>query len=671
MIPINPYCHQVTSWISNLRWQPNFLKGKPSITCALVILIGLTLFGIAIAKSILWKRLQQFQENNETHDRLSKLFKNVFGEARDEIDDESLTPNPSSPILPDEANQMADLAVDDISDQILSSSLITLRATLMNKGLLHVQLDGFGSGMYESWYDPVYHIVHIDDKKITNNKINITLDQSGEINSLHAFNGSKTMPVPFFRALMHAFFKAAFKASSSYSCSRIAPRITIQTVQKGIRATPEFHLQKLAYMIEKSNSVRKQSDCFGVNVKFLNDDLSDADGVGGGLSFDYLNDLFDSMIHNHPHSFPLLTESSLILPRTKKKYVELQPLPKLDRHEKSLYQAMGKVIMYCYLSKDLTNSWGSIIKPYFFGRFFDDALFNAILCLDSHEIDIPFENLTLQTQLKMCNALLAAREEMGMDVDYLKKRSERIDKFDSLDDSQILEAADEVLLVKSLPATFLENGSDKTPDLNKIKNNKYSFKAFLTDFFFSQEGAHGQLGVQLAPIHAIAQGMQSICPANGEFLFKLNHNKYWDKYICPLDYQTFSGTVQGSLDRNEIANQFTICDGTLARIEIEKKVKWIKRWITDTDNGATDVEVKNFLKFLTGSSCISKDKKIFVYSQYDSFYPVPVAHTCSSMIELAPTPCRYGPEHDDFTYENFTKCLRELALANPSGYQMD
>lgn len=83
----------------------------------------------------------------------------------------------------------------------------------------------------------------------------------------------------------------------------------------------------------------------------------------------------------------------------------------------------------------------------------------------------------------------------------------------------------------------------------------------------------------------------------------------------------------------------------------------------------TDQEIRAFLKFVTGSSSLPKDKDITVESQAEGdALPVPKTHTCSFVIELAPVPSKYG-EFNDHTPEGFIKSLRELALARPFDYQ--
>ena len=96
-------------------------------------------------------------------------------------------------------------------------------------------------------------------------------------------------------------------------------------------------------------------------------------------------------------------------------------------------------------------------------------------------------------------------------------------------------------------------------------------------------------------------------------LQQLNDIFHWDNVVRQIGFQTFNNNVQGFLDRKKIADQikepdfWTYDDETK---EIEKKLKWLKEWIVDGENGATEEELKTFLKFLTGCSSLSSNIEI-------------------------------------------------------------
>lgn len=562
----------------------------------------------------------------------------------------------------------------DEPQQFSTADLMTFRAALLKTGRIVVDLGE--EGKFVVWYNKIYSAINIQDEGsynavIQDGKLGIIIDEDGKINSLKINNiiqpnHSTTVPNEFLSRL-HACFNKALEVSSAYTLidpqhSWVAP-IQIAIVRRGLKEIPEFHLQNLSRAIE--NKIKTTVDP-KIKVSFLKDDLNLANGIdAGGLSRDYFDDLFDGIQLSKELDFVTIQGSSLVLPHSKEEYTSIQGLPILNDQEKSVYQDIGKVISYCYHSQIVP---GHYEKTYLIGRHFDDALFHAALCLTAEEIDTPFENLTLQTKLKMCEALLDVRAKAGMDVNFLAKRIKWLNKLKNLDQKELGEAAFDVMYAECLSEDFIK---DAEPDVEKISKNLKQFEACLIDAIFSQNGGYGQLGVQLAPIHAIAQGMKSICHPRP--FQDPNDNHYWNTTFHLINPAAFSNKVQGTLNRKEIAAQIKV-DSNLQdsdKLEIEKKIIWLQEWIEDEKEGASEEELKDLLKFLTGSSSLPKDKDIHVIAQCGTYYPVPIAHTCSFEMELAPMAATYGVEFDDFNKKNFIKSLKELVLIDPSTYQMD
>ena len=560
--------------------------------------------------------------------------------------------------------------------QIASSDLVTIRAALLYGAEMVINLENGKRYVirYNQFYSKLIFQYYVSHSYFRPEKqFEIFIDQVGKITSLSIDQQIYSDPSEAISSqnsdVLHLCIKSALEKiyceRSQFRYSRSANVVSIRVIRGGLKKYPEFHLQKFSQAIEEA--LKDNQRVAGLTVSFLTDDLTQEAGIDqGGISRDFLDDLFGGLVQSSTLSFKPIEGTSLVLPHSKMSVESSKMCPLLDAKEKSLYQDIGKLIIYCYHSR-------GEYKKYMIGRRFDEALFNAALCLTAEEIDTPFEKLTLQTKLKMCQALLTVRTDTGMNLDYLKKRLDWLAGFDRLDDHKISEAASDTLLAACLPDDFTMNHLGDEPDLEKIKHNKGEFKQFLIASIFTQIGSHGQFGAQLAPIHAIAQGMKSLCRL--ESMQKLNDNSHWDKVIRPIGYQTFSNIVQGFLDRKKIADQikepiFFVYDH--AAIEIEKKLKWLKEWIMDGKNGATEEELKTFLKFLTGSSSLSSNIEISVQKQWSStLYPVPIAHTCSYAMELAPQPCSYGPEYNDHTKDNFIKCLKELALINASSFQIN
>lgn len=557
--------------------------------------------------------------------------------------------------------------------QFSAADLTTFRAALIKTNKIKIDLN---EGTFIVWYNSQFSAINIQDvlnyeTRSQAGKIGIIIDSTGKMTSLRIGNtiqadNSLTIPNEFLPRV-HACFKKALEVSSQYtihpSLNHFTPAIQITAVRRGIKEIPEFHLNKLFQAIEES--IKKQEDP-KIKVSFLTDNLTLDQGIdAGGLSRDYLDDLMAG-IKNSLSSKAF--KGSLILPHAKQYPEALSPLSSLNQQEKALYQEIGKVMIYCYLSKIIPGHWD---KTYLTGRYFDDSLFAAILSLTAEEIHTPFESLTLATKLKMCRALFEAHTNAGIDLNYLKPRFDWLDQFDHLDDNQIVKVAEHLMYAESLPDNLTMNQEGEEPDLAKIKANRAQFKTCLIHSLFLQKGEHGQFGAQLAPIHAIAQGMKSICHPGP--MHQSNDNHHWNTIIRGIPYLTLSNKIQGSLDRKEIANHMVLVSNLQgnAKIEMSKKLTWLKEWICDAENGASEEELRDLLKFLTGSSGFQKDKTIQVKPQYGTYYPVPCAHTCSFEMDLSPIPSQYGIEHDDYTKQNFIKSLKELALANPSTYQTD
>jgi len=712
------------------------------------VLVGIATLGTALAISGLWRKLRPIQEKNQTHETLSKLFNSILNTGEERINKENFigspplgSPNPLDLVvdsfdspekepfdeqcpqtdfplrLPinrfnfpekepfDDACPEPHFSLSNIGEetpsrdalqQFSDEDLITFRAALSKVKAGEVilfELDDHSK--FVVWYNEAFSAINIQEENYYRDghqidKLGIIIDDRGKITSLRINNVAKDsnrVPDAFLPQVQESF-KAALRHSSHYRTrlthhSDYAP-IVITIVRRGIKEIPAFHLQKFSQVIQEAKGRQDDSKIYDdpkIYVEFLKDDLSLDIGVDqGGLSLDYLDELFDGIINSPILSFQSMESSLLVLPRTKESYQHLQPLPKLNKQEQTLYEDIGKVMMYCCQSQVVPEEWGS----YHMGRHFDEALFKGVLCLTAQEIDTPFENLAVPTLLRMCEALLSA-DKGREDMDYLMRRIIWVETFHLLDDETVLEVARELIYADCLPIDLTLNNKGEEPDMEKIQSSKTHFLTCLTDSVFYQEGSHGQLGIQLAPLHAIAKGMKALCRRSDELI---TDELSWNNFMTYRSFQEVSDKIQGSLDRKTIANQMTLDLGLVDQIhkvnqnssywlnaqdakgEIEKKMGWLQEWIRDEKEGATQDELKRLLKFLTASSSFPKGREIVVKAQCERpFSPVPIVHTCSFEIELAPEPSSYG-KHHDHTKEEFITSLKEIALTHPSAYSM-
>jgi len=162
------------------------------------------------------------------------------------------------------------------------------------------------------------------------------------------------------------------------------------------------------------------------------------------------------------------------------------------------------------------------------------------------------------------------------------------------------------------------------------------------------------LDPQLRGIHMLACGMHTIFE-------KREDQEEWGSY----EALEFSARLQGSVDKELIAASI-VYDG--GNEEIQKKVGWLQEWIREE---ATDIEVKQLLKFITGSTGLELDEEISIAEQYvDDDIPVrpfPKVHSCNNQLELAPIPSAYE-SMNDFSKENFIECVKLVALGEGAGY---
>ena len=157
----------------------------------------------------------------------------------------------------------------------------------------------------------------------------------------------------------------------------------------------------------------------------------------------------------------------------------------------------------------------------------------------------------------------------------------------------------------------------------------------------------------------IAQGMRSV-------IHKTQKDTKWNQ-LAQNSFVTVSGKIQGSLDTKLIADSIDSSCNSLTAM-IRKKGDWLRNWIRDPNT--TVQEIRNFLLFATGSTSLPHGQKIRLAKQYNKPLPVPKAHTCSYVLEFAPNACNaLGPEYNDGNEEGFRKAL-QIAIANPTGYQM-
>jgi len=273
------------------------------------------------------------------------------------------------------------------------------------------------------------------------------------------------------------------------------------------------------------------------------------------------------------------------------------------------------------------------------GRHFDDSLFDVILTFTSKD---------LQEEDPSFNTVMNASEKFVREDPVKTRALGYLCKDPNILTSEIFE---ELCAVVRYDDNFIAAGfvdEDDKLSLDKIKEGWEDAKQMIYKQLKLED-------VTLAAFY-IARGMRSATESDEK----------WDNFI-KKDFLAVSGKIQGSLDRELIASSIDSTCPSLTPL-IRQKGEWLRNWIRDPTTTVQDL--RNFLLFATGSSSLPLGKKLELQKQYSNVLPVPKAHTCSYVLELAPDACgALGPAFNDGTEEGFRRALR-IALVNPIGYQL-
>lgn len=491
---------------------------------------------------------------------------------------------------------------------------------------------------------------HYFDAKMTE-KIGIRFNEgNGSIMSVWVDSqDTGFIKIPFkFYPLIRAGLRQAFKESSVYKMEGSAG-VTINVLSPGLLAVPEYHVKELNRVILESITSGKKKPY--LKTKFLRSNLTEGTGIdAGGLTKEFLDSLAQGITESKQLSFAKAKEGKIALARV---IDGNKAISTLTSSEADIYSELGKFMMFCFHSEPIVFDWGytDYSSVYALGKHFHPLMFRAILSLTKDEINTPFESLSEQTKLKLCDALIG-------DDDQYNRRLLNVLKNDVSSDKELQSVAEDLLGIEFLRDEFLDD--EGGVDLDKIKANKSKFKENVKFALLSPPDQSANLGRQLAPIHAIAGGMLRYNQALG---MSINSNAP----ISSQQYLAFSTKIQGKLDRPTIINSFK--DET-HNAEIAKKVGWLKNWLAASTT--TEDEVRLFLKWVTGSTSFRQSDKIQIGSQgYFQSNPIPGTHTCFNQIDISPVPCGFDDGLNDKSEEKFIECIRDaIQPSKTSNYSM-
>ena len=561
----------------------------------------------------------------------------------------SVTDQESS--VPDEPKDLVPSVSYHSKDMILMKNALTLVGKAFNGDDINdpeifVVGTGGASEIYALWFHSDKNIITIQKGSAfadltSMEKVSFQIDPKGQIISVYVdgqpMEGVKDLPAERLSLFPEAL-KKAIELVSSYGLSENKKFIEIKTIRRGISKAPLVHLNKLGDVI---HIARQKKNHPRMDVHLLKNDLSSAKGSdNGGLARDYLNLVIESTIKNSGLPFKSVHPKGLFLPTSDQISKDL--FFSLPGEEITVYQNLGKVMMYCYRSK--LNNEDFKNNQYMIGQHFHEALFTGAFALDWEEIKTPFLELPLQTKIKMCCSLLLELEN---------------EKWAKIAESFLTWTKGDS--IPKLEGSFLELAGDyinddwSDVDSTKVNEDPEKFvetvNAALLNYKFGkgENGSGVALGSLLAPIHAIAQGLVA------------QENQF--AWLNKKPSIEFCNKVQGSLDRNSVANAFECVSANMAASkELNKKINWLKEWICS--NQTSDAHVRAFLVYMTGTNALHNEQKLYYGEQTESNL-VPTAITCKHLLLISSIPITFEGDTDT-TKEGFIKIIHKYILNDVS-----
>jgi hypothetical protein len=302
----------------------------------------------------------------------------------------------------------------------------------------------------------------------------------------------------------------------------------------------------------------------------------------------------------------------------------------LSAEEILAYEAIGCILMFCYQSEE-----GSSRYAYLTGPHLHPCVIAGAMDLSVQEMNWPFDQWDNQTKLKMIKVLLEKQEMYTED-------HRKVWQYLSLDpinrtDRVAQELGEQLSMFGTV--LFEENLLDENDELDKELVTAENIEKYLWEFLFVK---------QLPPIQAIAKGMRAAC--------KMDWSAFQKIAVEAVDVK-----IQGRLNRELIATKIIT---ETHNPSVLKKIEWLKEWII---NEATKKEVKDFIKFVTGSTGLLEDQQIRVVAQHEAkgYSLAPYVHTCTHEIQL----CPHDIKGEDNSEENFIATIRRT-LEHANVYSM-
>lgn len=406
--------------------------------------------------------------------------------------------------------------------------------------------------------------------------------------------------------------------------------VSCTVIQSDLKEDPDHHLSVLGRLTENI------SEEFSLSVIFLDDYMEESKGMdAGGLRRQYLNDLFEGFADGNSYALNCERKGAFLCFKARQAPSGVKA-PTLNQTEKALYQDIGTLLWQVYNSKE---DEGLTI-----GRHFPDSMFKMMLSLSEEELKAGFNNLPNDRKMEMISILIQSEGKKG---GHIKRMADVL----ALDPTKITDGEAE----NAFYAAGMDADEWKPFSGAVVKERWSEVRAEV------QENLNLIYGGQLAPIFAVAQGMQAQ---------SAKANKDW-KDMQNVGDKKVADKVMGSIDRKFIAGQLEFSESVkklpdVKKSVMEQKTKWLQELI-QSDKDFSEEELKQFLTFLTGSSALPKDQKITVELKLPRkdakgkkvYDPEPRIHTCTYVIDLPPVFTK-----GDDTKEKFKTALKACMQAS-------
>lgn len=445
--------------------------------------------------------------------------------------------------------------------------------------------------------------------------------------------------------------------------------IALKSSRKSLNEEPYTYLNKLhqalrnKYLLAKRT--KKSSQLFDLRTTLINEEGRNEGGQdAGGLSREWMDILFKAISQQRKHFQTLEDSSSLVIPRLPHNLPENRGTTIVELT--NLYKQLGETMMLLYhnITMETRHQFICLI-----GQHFEASTFSAF-ALTSKELNTSYSELPITTKAKL--ALCMLNQEQGKHLSEVYNNYQDLCKYvkdyDGQTNTLSKDKVEEIdkLLEYYFSISILDDTDPAWQGYSSLsEQDKKQKRAACLHLCFSRSIGSEE---RLLPLHAIGQGMKNcaIPPATSES--SLDH--YWDRKFGLKTFITqFSTTLQGVLNREHIIQCLTPNAPNLsstAQFHFTNKITWLKQWIKDD---ATEEELKQFLKFVTGTTSLplsdrGDTAKIWVKIVEDR-HPFPHVSTCTKTIYLSKHTSTVL-ENSDTTKDGFIQCVK-YAMENAGG----